>query len=198
MFTIQSDFNNQYGFNIKGFTLVITDITFTNSSYINRQFVAGSYHESTNTNSHIVYRVDSYANAEMAESNISPLVLVLPGYAEYLTINDPEVPEGVLIEDYCKAHFLGLIDAILVSNGAVPFSVTRRQARQQLVIMGLLDQVPLIIETVEDPTQKEMIKIFWEDSTAFERNNPYLIMLGTALGLSAVDLDNAFINAKKL
>lgn len=198
MFTIQSDFNNQYGMNLKGFTLLIADINYSSTNQIFKTFVDGVYQETLSSYKNITYRVLSYPNEELALLNQSGQPVIVGNLTEFYSINEPDIPDDVLVEDYCKAHFLGLIDHVTVIDGAVPFSVTRRQAKQQLALMGLLEQVPLVIDAVEDPMQRNMIKIFWEDSTAFERYNPHLVMLAGALGMSETDLDNAFISAKKL
>ena len=80
----------------------------------------------------------------------------------------------------------------------VPPSVTRRQARQALMLAGLLDSVPAAIAAIPDPVQRGMAEIEWADSQAFERDRQLLIQLGVALGLDSAALDNLFIQAAKL
>ena len=80
----------------------------------------------------------------------------------------------------------------------VPKSVTRRQARQALLLAGLLDSVPAAIAALPDPTQRGLAQIEWDDSQAFERNRPLLIQLATALGLDDGALDALFVQASKL
>lgn len=80
----------------------------------------------------------------------------------------------------------------------VPHSVTRRQARQALLLAGMLDQVEPAIASISDPIQRGMAAIEWADSQAFERDRPLLIQLGAALGLDSAALDNLFIQASKL
>ncbi len=84
------------------------------------------------------------------------------------------------------------------SRKVVPPAVTRRQARQHLLIAGLLPAVEPAIAAIADDMTRQMVQIYWEDSTAFERNNPYLIQLASALGLDDNALDDAFIAAAKL
>ncbi|MFK3738022.1 hypothetical protein [Massilia sp. TN1-12] len=80
----------------------------------------------------------------------------------------------------------------------VPQQVSRRQARQALLLAGLLDQVPAKIAMIEDPTKRGMAQIEWDDSQVFERHRPLLIEIGTAIGLDAAGLDKLFIEAGNL
>ena len=80
----------------------------------------------------------------------------------------------------------------------VPARVTRRQARQALLLAGLLDQVPAAIAAIPDPIQRGMAEIEWADSTEFHRDRPLLIGLGQALGLDSAAMDALFIKAAKL
>lgn len=95
------------------------------------------------------------------------------------------LPEGVLIASY-KPYV------------EVPDKVTRRQAKQQLLIAGLLSQVETIISNIEDPLQKGLTDLYWKEAGDFERNSPYVLAIGNALQLSASELDELFINAAKL
>lgn len=80
----------------------------------------------------------------------------------------------------------------------VPRMVTRRQAKQALLMEGLLDQVQPAIDAIADPRQRALIQIEWDDSQAFERDRPALIALGAALGLGPTELDNLFKKAALL
>lgn len=80
----------------------------------------------------------------------------------------------------------------------VPARVTRRQARQALLLAGLLDQVPTLIAAIPDATQRALAQIEWEDSQEFERSRPLVISIGSALGLDAAGLDQLFIQAAGL
>ena len=83
-------------------------------------------------------------------------------------------------------------------KASVPASVTRRQAKQALLLNGLLANVQPAIDTLPDATQRAMIQIEWDDSQVFERERPALIALGSALGLSDAQLDDLFIEAGQL
>lgn len=80
----------------------------------------------------------------------------------------------------------------------VPQSVTRRQARQALLLAGLLDNVQPAIDSIADPVQRSMAQIEWDDSQQFERKRPLLVSLADALGLGEKALDNLFIQAAQL
>lgn len=80
----------------------------------------------------------------------------------------------------------------------VPFSITKRQCRQQMILMGVIDQVQTAINSIEDPVTRALTQSFWDDSTVYERYHPQMISLSEAIGFSEQDLDNAFIAASKL
>ena len=80
----------------------------------------------------------------------------------------------------------------------VPQSVTRRQAKQALLLAGLLPNVQTIIDAIPDATQKAMVQLEWDESLTFERNRPLLISLATSLGLDSDGLDQLFITANTL
>ena len=83
-------------------------------------------------------------------------------------------------------------------KASVPASVTRRQAKQALLLNGLLANVQPAIDAIPDATQRAMIQIEWDDAQVFERDRPALIALGSALGLTNTQLDDLFIGAAQL
>jgi hypothetical protein len=85
----------------------------------------------------------------------------------------------------------------------VPSTVTRRQARQALLLDGRLDAVPVAIAALDDGTadgkqKMRMAQIEWEDSLEFERARPLVIEIAGAIGLDAAALDQLFITAAGL
>jgi DnaJ-domain-containing protein 1 len=80
----------------------------------------------------------------------------------------------------------------------VPQSVTRRQARQALLIAGKLSQVQPAIDAIADPLQRGMVQIEWDDSQTFERQRPTLIALATAIRLDDAEIDALFTHAATL
>jgi len=80
----------------------------------------------------------------------------------------------------------------------VPQSVTRRQARQALLLAELLDDVEPAIAAIPDPVQRRMAQIEWEDSLEFVRTRPLVIQIGAALDLDEAALDQMFITAASL
>lgn len=80
----------------------------------------------------------------------------------------------------------------------VPQVVTRRQARQALLLAGRLQDVQPAIDAIADPVQRGMVQIEWDDSQEFQRTRPTLIALATAIGMAAEDLDSLFAQAAQL
>ena len=111
----------------------------------------------------------------------------------YLTDEEAETYSDLALVSQEEIEELGDIVKILI-----PESISKRQARQQLIIDGLYNNVQPIIDSIEDETQRLLTQVFWEDSNTFERNHPMLIQFGTALGLTEAELDMMFINASKL
>lgn len=66
-------------------------------------------------------------------------------------------------------------------------TLTMRQARLTLLSAGLLDEVEAAITTQEN-------RIWWDYSTTVERNHPLVIAVLTALGKTAAQIDEMFIN----
>lgn len=81
---------------------------------------------------------------------------------------------------------------------SVPQVVTRRQARQALLLAGRLQDVQPAIDAIADPVQRGMVQIEWDDSQEFQRTRPTLIALATAIGMTEADLDNLFTQAAQL
>ena len=111
----------------------------------------------------------------------------------YLTDEEAETYSDLALVSQEEIEELGDIVKILI-----PESISKRQARQQLIIDGLYNNVQPIIDSIEDETQRLLTQVFWEDSNTFERNHPTLVELGTALGLTEAELDIMFIKASKL
>lgn len=94
-----------------------------------------------------------------------------------------------------------VIGGVLVPASAVqpvPQAVTRRQAKQALLLAGLLADIQPAIDAIPDATQRALIQIEWDDSQVFERDRPALIALAGALGLDGNDLDGLFRTASAL
>lgn len=79
----------------------------------------------------------------------------------------------------------------------VPRSITKRQARQELIEAGLVGAVEAAIDAIQDPTQKALMLSWWNDSQTFDRDNPELIAMAATIGLTEEQLDTMFLNASK-
>jgi hypothetical protein len=80
----------------------------------------------------------------------------------------------------------------------IPKIVTRRQAKQALILNGLIGGVQPAIDAITDPTQRALMQSEWDDSQEFFRDRPQLIMLARALGLTDAQLDALFVQASTL
>lgn len=111
----------------------------------------------------------------------------------YLTDEEAETYSDLTLVSQEEIEELGDVVKILI-----PESITKRQAKQQLLLEGKLGQVQEVIDSIPDETERMMAQLYWDESTEFERNHPTLVELGTALGLTEAELDMMFINASKL
>jgi hypothetical protein len=65
-----------------------------------------------------------------------------------------------------------------------------------LVLHGIsLATVDAAIESVPDPTQRDLLKVEWEWAPYVQRTHPMLIPLAAALGLTEEQVDQAFREA---
>lgn len=80
----------------------------------------------------------------------------------------------------------------------VPRTVTRRQARQALLLRGKLALVQPAIDAIPNAMQRGLMQIEWDDSLEFDRYRPSLIAIGTAIGYDSNGLDDIFIFANTL
>lgn len=62
--------------------------------------------------------------------------------------------------------------------------LTRRQFKLALLQNDLLDDIDTAIANIADTTQRAIIQIEYQESTTFERNNPSVLAMMTALGLT--------------
>ncbi len=96
------------------------------------------------------------------------------------------------------------LDAIAAEEAArvriskVPRTVTRRQARQALLLRGKLALVQPAIDAIPDATQRGLMQIEWDDSLSFDRDRPSLISIGAAIGYDSLGLDDVFTFAATL
>ena len=98
-----------------------------------------------------------------------------------------------------KASFdAALATADLTYPEPCPQSVTRRQAKQALLLSGLLHSVQPAIDAIPDLATRAMVQIEWDDSQVFERNRHALIALAGALGMDSDALDRLFTTAAEL
>lgn len=111
--------------------------------------------------------------------------------------------QAVLLADGDRAGPGWLYDGAAFSEPppsppVVPDRITRRQARQILVMSGYsLAAIDAAIAGLSEPNQT-IARIFWEDSNEFERHNATLNQMAALLGISQSQLDQLFIGGAHL
>ena len=111
----------------------------------------------------------------------------------YLTDEEAETYSDLTLVSQEEIEELGDVVKILITE-----SISKRQAKQQLLLEGKLGQVQDVIDSIPDETERMMAQLYWDESTEFERSHPTLTEIGAALGLTEAELDMMFINASKL
>ena len=128
-------------------------------------------------------------NVALEVVQTDPFMLFVQPYAEQFQEVDDTCQNGCILQDG------NWIQPPVVV--AVPQEVTMRQARLALLENGLLANVQPAINSLPEP-DKTKAQIEWEYSNALQRGNPFVAVLGAALGLSSQDLDDLFIQASAL
>lgn len=86
-----------------------------------------------------------------------------------------------------------------IQTPPVPESISPRQARLWLVRHGITPaQVNAVIASIPDAMTRQTVQIDWEYGLEVQRASPFVTQLGTALGLDADALDDAFREAATL
>jgi len=79
----------------------------------------------------------------------------------------------------------------------VPSFVSMRQARLALLGAGLLPQVEVAFDQMDEP-DKSAATIEWEYATELRRDHPLVASLAAALGLTEQQVDDLFIAASQI
>ena len=99
-------------------------------------------------------------------------------------------------ETVAKAKWLARKSLGLVEGDFtfVPPSITPRQAKLQLALLGKLDSVKPIIDALPEP-ECNVAEVEWETATRFDRDSIFIKQFAELL---EIDADNFFIEAAKL
>lgn len=116
-------------------------------------------------------------------------------YEEFLFVQNSIIVEDVVAEEEAEKIKADInksyIGGWIVGN-AIPKSITIRQAKLQLLALGMLDAVEEYCKT------DKAMQIEWEYASKFDRNSTILNTAATALGITQEQLDTFFIDASKL
>jgi len=84
-------------------------------------------------------------------------------------------------------------------NSPVPESVSARQIRLWLVRNGIsLATVETAIDAIPDQQTRDSVRVEWEYAPYVERAHPWLVPMAQALGMTELQLDQAFREAATL
>lgn len=77
----------------------------------------------------------------------------------------------------------------------VPAEVTARQAHEVMIERGLDTQVEAIIASKTDPIERKKLENWYLRSNTFQRDNPIMLAMTGALGLTPAQTDELFTEA---
>lgn len=89
-------------------------------------------------------------------------------------------------------------DGVVTTKPLPPRKVSTLSAaalRKTMLLQGKLQLVEEALAGMSDPTQKQLSQIDWQYSTSYTRDNPNLIALFNAAGMSDTDIDQLFHDA---
>jgi hypothetical protein len=117
-----------------------------------------------------------------------------PGENPLITI-DPASPVSVLDKKVSDMN-----EKLVSLETVVPGErISARQARLWLIHNGIdLNMINSVIDSIEDPVLRESIRTEWEYAPYIERSYQWINSLAFQLGLSASDLDRAFIEGSSI
>lgn len=121
-------------------------------------------------------------------------------YINNIEISTPEQLEKAIahMSDYEKSCHRNDFYGIINEESRAIQLVSPRQMRIALVMSGIsLDIVESAINSLPEPN-RTVAKITWEYSIEFQRNNPLLVAVAPALGLTSKQVDDLFTLASKL
>ena len=100
------------------------------------------------------------------------------------------------VQSWCKQYAPVVVpDVPVTSVNGVPQAITKRQGRAQLKLDGLLTATEAYIFSLPSD---DTLRMSYEDSSEWQRNNPGIIAMLGMLGKTSDDADTFFIAASSL
>lgn len=120
-------------------------------------------------------------------------------WARYTSVYDPapreiDDGEGGTVTYTPPLKFGMLAESTL----PVPESVTSRQGMEQLIRLGLDEQVDAAIDAIEDVVQRKIVRNWLDKAGVWERHNPQFVALSAQLGLTPEQSDQYMREASLL
>lgn len=76
--------------------------------------------------------------------------------------------------------------------------ISRRQGKQQLVIAGYDEQVEATIDAIEDPVQRKLTRIWYNDEDYWDIDSPQLLGLASIMRIPEQEIVELFKSASTL
>lgn len=114
---------------------------------------------------------------------------------DVVTEVDPVLTDGQWVQTWSVREFTPEEIAANLAGRRAEMVVTPRQARLALLSVGKLGDIETAIAALEEPT-KTQVTIEWEYAVSVERNSTWVIAMTQALGMTDVEVDALFDQAK--
>lgn len=127
-------------------------------------------------------------------------IAILNASGQVVTFVRADLPEGWQPPEGCTAVPESELPPAWqrAQSGAIP-SLTQRQLRRWLITSGIpLAAVQAQITAIKDPKARDLAQVDWDCAQTYERGYPLVEAVGGALGLTAAQLDAAFLEASQL
>lgn len=111
------------------------------------------------------------------------------GPEEFISVPDDEF-------DIAKIDQYQITDGHIAPK--IPESVSMRQARLVLLQQGILDDVEVAINSINDESTRKAVQIEWEYALDIRRDWPALLMITQSMGITDEQLDQMFVVAGTL
>lgn len=138
-----------------------------------------------------------FANTYIDPDGIEVVAAILP--LDLVPLFDPDnpPPHAYIVPDNVEQGWQRAIDGTFAPYAPAwlnQISVTRRQFKLALLSVGLLDD----IETAIAASGDRALQITYVEAQSFDRNNPFVAAMATALGKTSAEIDALFATAATL
>jgi hypothetical protein len=103
----------------------------------------------------------------------------------------PDVPAGCTLVEVAQVPVSGRVPLLFNGTTFVPMTASAGDFMKALIETGAYDAVEAAVNSIPGD-QGKLARVLWTRAAIIERNNPFVVQIGAALG---VNLDDLFVLA---